>query len=216
MPRIEQRQLVDVLSVMDDVSALEPKDVVSSEVDDLFLCALGFEDRCLTLPRYLTDNGYRARRACYVKYPTNLDDNAINLPALERHLGLIASTVDLLEADEPEFPRQLRSLLDLVVSEAKDKPARVTVDISVTANRVILRCIKVLFEYDVIVRIVYSEAEVYHPTREEYAKEPNKWERRGVARIGARRERCNAKHRSSRSCLGPFTGCCRTLSKFQQ
>ena len=176
MPRIEERQLIDVLSDLDDVSVLEQSDVMSAPSDDLFLCALGFEDRCLILPQYLGDAGYRARRVCYVKYPTNLDDNAINLPTLERHLRVISSTVDLLEADEPEFPKQLRSLLELVVSEAHDEPARVTIDISVTANRVILRCIKVLFEHDVTVRIVYSEAKVYHPTKEEYAKEPQKWE----------------------------------------
>ena len=176
MPRIEERQLVDVLSALKDVTVLERKDVVSDPSDDLFICALGFEDRCLTLPQLLGELGYRARRACYVKYRTNLDDNAINLPALECHLREISSTVDLLEADEPEFPNRLRSILDLVVSEAQEKPPRVTMDISVTANRVILRCIKVLFEYDVTVRIVYSEAEVYHPTKEEYAKEPEKWE----------------------------------------
>jgi hypothetical protein len=38
-----------------------------------------------------------------------------------------------------------------------------------------MRSFKVLIESDVNLRVLYSEANIYHPTKEEYQKEPSKW-----------------------------------------
>ena len=176
MPRISRQQLVDVISDLPEVMSLDPNDFGSALPDDLFLCALGFEPRCLELPSRLKEGGYRARRAYYFKYATNFDDNAANQPELVRHLRDIAPVVEPMESDDPDFPNRFRAILDLVCSEASAKPPRVTLDISVAANRIILRCIRVLLEYDIVVRIIYSEAAVYHPTKEEYEQEPARWE----------------------------------------
>jgi len=176
MAKITRYQLVDVVGGFESVRLLDAVDCRTSSTEDLFLCALGFEPRCLTLPRRLNEAGYKARRTAYFKYATNLDDNAINLPELESHLSGIATNVEPVEADAPDFPSRLRSLLDLVMSDALSKPPRVTLDISVTANRLLLRCMKVLLEYDLSARIIYSEAATYHPTREEYERDPTGWE----------------------------------------
>jgi hypothetical protein len=177
MARIAKRQLADSLANLKDISTLDVGSLGSVPPEDLFLCALGFEPRCLTLPYQLKDAGYRASRAVYFKYATNLDDNRVNLPELETHLRVIGSKVEPMEADGTDFPRRLRGLLDSVMSEAPRKPPRLTLDISVTANRLLLRCMKVLLEYDVRARIIYSEAAMYHPTREEYEQDPETWER---------------------------------------
>jgi hypothetical protein len=142
------------------------------------------------LPRRLEDAGYRVRRSAYFKYATNLDDNNVNLPELETHVSAIGANVEPLEADAADFTTRLRALLELVMREAPVKPPRVTLDFSVTANRLLLRCMKVLLEYDIRARIIYSEAAIYHPTRKEYEQEPAKWERddllgleRGVSEV---------------------------------
>lgn len=177
MPKIARCQLVDVITGLESIIVLDAGDFGTTSPDDLFLCALGFEPRCLTLPCRLNDAGYKARRARYFKYATNLDDNAVNLPELERHLCGIAPNVEPIESDAPEFPTRLRALLDLVMSETSARPPRITLDISVTANRLLLRCMKVLLEYDICARIIYSEAAVYHPTKEEYEQDPARWEK---------------------------------------
>ena len=176
MPKIIERQLVDFLSRLEDVTKLEHGDVETDHPEDLFLCALGFEERCLTLPEYYSKLGYQAKRACYFRYRTNPDDNSVNLTALERYLRGISSAIDALEVDDREFSNRLRAMLELVVGESHGPPPRVTFDISVAANRVILRCIKVLLEFDVSVQVIYSEAEIYHPTKIKYDVERRKWE----------------------------------------
>lgn len=177
MAMIAKCQLANVVAELAPMAILDARALNTSSHEDLFLCALGFEPRCLTLPCRLKDTGYEARRAAYFKYATNLDDNAVNLPELESHLHAIASRVEPLEADALEFPSRLRALLDLVISESSARPPSVTLDISVTANRLLLRCMKVLLEYDICLRIIYSEAAVYHPTKEEYDKDPGRWEK---------------------------------------
>lgn len=176
MPKIARCQLVDVIAGLKTIRVLDAREFGATSSEDLFLCALGFEPRCLTLPSRLKDAGYKARRARYFKYATNLDDNAVNLPELECHLRGIAPNVEPLEADAPDFPTRLRALLELVMNETSAKPPRITLDISVTANRLLLRCMKVLLEYDICARIIYSEAEVYHPTKEQYEQDPARWE----------------------------------------
>ena len=180
MPRISRYQLVDAISELNDITSLDSAKFRGASPDDLFLCALGFEQRCLQLPRQLEDAGYRSHRAYYFTYATNLSDNAVNLPELKRHLLKIAPRVEPIESDEAEFPNRLRALLELAVSESSTRCPRITLDISVTANRLLLRCIKVLLEYDVNLRIVYSEAAVYHPTEQEYQRYSAKWGHDGV------------------------------------
>lgn len=177
MPKIHKCQLGDVLPTLETIAPLVPQSFASAPIDDLFLCVLGFEERCLTLPSQLRNAGYKARRAVYFKYSTNLDDNAVNLPELESHLRDIAKNIEPLEVDAADFPSRFRKVLDLLMSEAASRPPRVTLDISVAANRLVLRCIKVLLEYNISARIIYSEAAIYHPTREEYERDPGSWEK---------------------------------------
>ena len=175
MANIIKCQLSDILGTLPSLEPLIPTKLGSEAQEDLFLCALGFEARCLYLPASLKDAGYTARRAVYFKYATNLDDNSVNMPALESHLRAISPKLEMMEADATDFSNKLRSLLELTMSEAQGKPPPITLDISVTANRLLLRCIKVLLEYDVCLRIIYSEAAIYHPTEEEYSQESSRW-----------------------------------------
>ena len=175
MANIIKRQLSDVLGTLPPLEHLNLTKLGSEAQEDLFLCALGFEPRCLNLPDSLRAVGYTAFRAVYFRYATNLDDNSVNLPTLESHLRTISSKVEMMDADTADFPNKLRSLLELTMSEAQGRPPRITLDISVTANRLLLRCVKVLLEYDICLRIIYSEAAIYHPTKSEYSQEPSKW-----------------------------------------
>ena len=215
MANIIKCQLSDFLGTLPPLEPLTPTKLGSEAQEDLFLCALGFEPRCLYLPASLQDAGYTARRAVYFKYATNLDDNSVNLPVLESHLRAISSKLEMMEADATDFPNKLRSLLELTMSEAQGKPPRITLDISVTANRLLLRCIKVLLEYDVCLRIIYSEAAIYHPTEAEYSQEPSKWgsdDMLGLER-GVNEVLHSIDHSGART--GSIARFCDSFSKFQ-
>ena len=180
MAKLLTTELADVMSNLAPILELKFADLTGREADDLFLCALGFEPRCVTIPKKLSGMGYRYGRARFLTYATNLDDNAVNRGELEGYLQVLAPDVEWIEADGSEFSARLRSTLDAVVSAAAPRRPRVTLDLSVMANRVVLKCLRTLLEYDVTLRIFYSEAAVYYPTREDYESEPQKWGTDGV------------------------------------
>jgi len=141
--------------------------------DELFIAALGFEDRCLAWPRRLAGASYSARRALYCQYKTNRSDNEVNLPELQESLESVSDEVTSLGADSPRFTTKLLGEIDKL--DRGNGPPSVSVDVSVMANRLMSRCLKVLLESDINLTILYSEAAIYHPTKEEFVNSPKHW-----------------------------------------
>jgi hypothetical protein len=141
---------------------------------DLFLGALGFEPRCLTVPEKLASGGFRAKRSIYFEYQSNPAENESNRAALGRALSLISESVESMDCDNPDFTQRFRALLSNVVASTLGIP-RLVVDISVFGNRLAFKAYAVLLASELHVRIIYSEANSYHPTEMEYASDPVKW-----------------------------------------
>ena len=171
MPRLRQRDLSDIRHLIAEVLPYSPRQD-GGRTDDLFICALGFEERCLTLPNALASSGYQARRALYCQYDTNADDNATRASDLLAALGRISADVKPLLLDDTSSPNALSAILE---SFKLEQGVTITFDISVTSNRFIIRALRQLLAYDVDLRIVYSEAALYHPTEAEYRADPKRW-----------------------------------------
>jgi len=86
----------------------------------------------------------------------------------------VADEVDSLEVDSDEYTQQMRSVIESLDGGDGEAPC-VTFDISVAANRVILRVLRILLDSNVYLRFIYTEAAIYRPTKEEYEAEPQKW-----------------------------------------
>ena len=167
MARIRTLDLGEILHKLPETESFDPTEDSTTQ-DDLFLCALGFESRGLYLPRLLSKSGYSARQGVFLKYDTNREDNEKNREDLVAHLNGIAKNVDeLLVEDGQACTRHLKALLNALAKSAEEGIPKVTFDISVVANRAIMRCMKVLLETDIKLRIIYSEADIYYPTKEQ-------------------------------------------------
>ncbi|MGO9270591.1 MAG: hypothetical protein ACLQOO_10120 [Terriglobia bacterium] len=193
MARLRMIELAEIMKLLPDAVPFRPEKEMPPEVDEVFICALGFEGRCLAIPSQLAEGKYRANRAVYFEYSTNRDDNTVNRPALEGALGRIARGTQVIQVDSLESPAQIRSLLEGGVESGR--PRRVTFDISVASNRLVFRVLGVLLSVDCHLRLLYSEARLYHPTKDEYASDPARWSRdegfgteHGVGEVGAAHE----------------------------
>jgi hypothetical protein len=192
MARLVSSELSDALSLLPDAQALSS--ISSLLKADLFLCALGFEPRCLSAPKYLRKRGFKASRGVYFEPSTNRSDNQMNLPALTDHLRAMCKSIDSLQADDIDFADRLRRLLSVLAREKGGAPL-VVLDMSVLPNRIVMRTMKALIEADIDLIIVYSEAKIYHPTKEELDGSPSEWSaddkmglERGVANVMPSRE----------------------------
>jgi hypothetical protein len=161
---------VDMLEVVTDLPRITPfdinNDIKPTENDDLFLCTLGFEDRSTHIARRLAEkNNYKCNQSIYFEYATNIEDNEINRMELSNSLENISNVVISMECDVDSFTTSLRQTLSSI-SQNRDC-LKITFDISVCSSKLILQIMKVLLDYEVVLRIVYSEAAIYHPTIEE-------------------------------------------------
>ena len=182
--RVKEIEFVDILNKLADIVPLNCKKEFYKKNYNIFLCTLGFEERCLTIPEKLASTDqFMCQQALFFEYSSNTEDNEVNKPRLLRAFGKFAKTWKSLRCDEDDFTKNLREFLNEVV-QLNQKP-KIIFDISVCSSKLLLSVIKVLLEFDVCLHIVYSEAAIYHPTSEEFEKEPEKWtteEGFGIAR----------------------------------
>src|ERR1039458_8920523 len=93
VPRLHKRELAEILHLLPEAKHCRPETEPQGRSESLFLCALGFEERCLTLPARLAASGYRADHAIYLQYETNSGDNESRLPSLLTALNVISDDV---------------------------------------------------------------------------------------------------------------------------
>lgn len=190
MARIHTVSLGEVISCLPSIESFEPSQPKPLKQTSLFMGTLGFEARCLTIPRTLAESKWKFSRCIYFEFATNPDDNEANRTELLSYLSSLSDRVEPMEADSEEFAASLRKCLRSVVDSSREAQPLVVFDISVTSNRILMRAMKVLLEFDLHLMLLYSEADVYHPTLQEYrdAKidaEPNEkaWLDRGVSDV---------------------------------
>lgn len=174
MTNLHEVELINVLSVLPDIKPLDVNKSFFKRSDDLFFCALGFEERCPWIPELIcTGDTYKAKDAVYFEYATNVADNELNKVRLKKALQSFSHSVHSIQCDEEKFSIQLRELVQqLCINE--EFPS-VVFDISACSSKLLLLSLKVLLEFNINLRILYSEAAIYHPKREEYDENPNKW-----------------------------------------
>jgi len=83
-------ELSEAIAKLPDIGSLDPKKLAESGQDDLFLCALGFEERTLMIPRGLSEANYACSTARLVVYSTNEAENQNNRESLRGYLESMA------------------------------------------------------------------------------------------------------------------------------
>ncbi len=141
---------------------------------DLWIGALGFEDRCRAVAKALGNGGSACKLALICAYGTNPDQNSTQEKGLLEDLDRFSQEREWVEADHQSLFDRLRSRLRELRTEA-ERPLRIGWDISVSSNRLILNLGRILLEGDGELEIFYTEAATYFPTQDEYDADPGRW-----------------------------------------
>lgn len=164
---LHERELTELISELPDIEKLDVSKFPVMNSNFIFIGILGFEDRCLTIPEGLAAGlSHKANKAFYFRYSTNQADNRKNEKRLLRALSKISETVEPLNCDVPEFSVEFRAKLNECATNGIS--LNVVIDISACSSMPLLLALKVLFEVDVQLYILYAEAGIYHPTLEEW------------------------------------------------
>lgn len=141
--------------------------------DDLFICALGFEDRCPTTAERLKELGYRCEKSVMLRFDVSQENNDKNYPKLKGILTEITRSgtyeptyvpSDLSDTYVSEKDAR-RTLERLLGANGAD---RVSVDISSFSTPMLFEVLDLLFKSNLRrLRILYTEGKDYPPAKSE-------------------------------------------------
>lgn len=152
------------LSSLDDV-------IANDEKFNLYIGALGFEERTTEAVKALVNKGVRVSNAVLLEFDRYFEatekrrlkyENLIKqLTDGETHRPFNAP----VDNPDPSFAKKINTLLKTL---AKSKRPRILFDCTSCPSLILSKCLKVLFDYSCDLTVLYSEAKVYYPTREDW------------------------------------------------
>ena len=188
MSGIKSISLQEILDQLPSICPLDQRALDGLRCD-VFICALGFEERCVWTPELLAEaRGAQAGHSVYFEYPTNVEENERNKPRLIAALKKFSGSVEPLPWDTETFSARFRELLRQ--EEREHEQCSVVFDISSCSSSLLMQVLKALLEGSCSVVLFYSEAAIYRPTHDEYSADPEYWVReegfglaKGVGRV---------------------------------
>ena len=141
--------------------------------DDLFVCALGFEDRCATGPERLEKSGYICKNGIMLKYDVHAQENEKNREKLRKILKNISETPFLTSnyfvTDPFKSESNFVNTLNMIAKQTSI--SSVTIDLTSLSSASIIQILDLLFHHAQKalkqIRIIYTEAREYFPLKKE-------------------------------------------------
>ena len=164
---------VDFLHVEPQLPAVVPLEDVSLEAD-VFVCALGFEERCPAISARIALQSQSFALGLTAIYSSNREDNEHNENTLLSNIGKFCARSETLAADQPDL---LSHELNEQLNGLTPRSGRLQVifDISTASGNLILSVLNALIKHSksrpLDLTIAYSEPEEYLPTSAQYAND---------------------------------------------
>jgi hypothetical protein len=160
---IKKFELMNALENLPEIEEMSLSSIQNGDYD-VFICALGFEKRCLRIPKSIADlkTNIFDKSLCF-EYSTNQEDNNLNKKMLTSYFEAFSSFWENMKCDENQFIDNLRSYLKKTLEDSK---------------KIKGETYKPYFIYDISVcstKVIYTEAEIYHPTIEDFESSNESW-----------------------------------------
>ena len=157
-------------TIYDRLPALQPRRDISLVSGDVLIHAPGFEDRTMAVVERITVSG-RPHAVLLEFYPYAKKNRLADVTRALSGAGLQVGDEDIVAYDRfnPEtFEDRLESRLQIVGA------SRAVVDISTMSKLEIILVLKVCHSLGLDVRVIYTEAETYGPSKEEFEEAKDK------------------------------------------
>lgn len=155
----------DISDILGKLPSIDPASFEGAEAD-LFICALGFEERATAVIQELARRRKLDRTTIVlIEYPSNLSENARNLLEFE-HAAVNARGITRVQFSRKDYPKALSAVLDSHFQLVSTP--RVSFDISACSSFLFYPTMRELLVRDVDLTIFYSESEEYYPTLDEW------------------------------------------------
>ncbi len=163
-------QWVEAVNMLPDLSPLD-KVIGTNSNFDLYIGAMGFEERTTEAAAALAQKGVRVQNAVLLEF-------GMYPEATERRWGKYEQIIRQLTSDKPHrplnapidvpYPVFSERVRSLVQSLAKSEHPKILFDCTSCPSLILSTSLAVLLNYSCDLTILYSEAEEYFPTRSEW------------------------------------------------
>lgn len=140
---------------------------------DLFICAAGFEDRVLAVPRSLESTHKKIIKSALIgRYKTNPDENLKKENLLTPILTSLGANLNYFHADTPEETH--KTIQSAILKLNKNSPPHVVLDISGGSSTFITTTLNSLLRSDknLDITIFYTTADIYHTPKSTSTENP--------------------------------------------
>jgi hypothetical protein len=157
----------EVRALFPEIAPLNPSTLLHPMI---YICAVGFEDRAMMLLDCCLSQKIRVEKALAIRYKPHGDPRN-RVTDFRSKLEKVCSCVEWINYDrlDPQkFQEELASSIDV------PDPFHVLVDISGMSKFLTMVLLQVLTRLPNSITVVYAEADIYHPTRDEFEKKKEK------------------------------------------
>lgn len=128
--------------------------------EDLYICALGFEDRSLGSNRKLKEKKFKTKKTLIIKYDSYKEDNEKDKIKLEEIWNDFSDEIQYIEHISDNRNQSIQNFLD-ILEPFKSEVRNVTINISSFKTHVQVWLLNYAFDNYENTRIVYTEPEDY-------------------------------------------------------
>jgi hypothetical protein len=138
---------------------------------DLFIGALGFEERTTKAIEGLVKNKTRVNRALLLEFDLFHQATESRREQYEQLIssltgGAVYRPINAPVASlDPTLPERLR---DALLAASKGEYVKILFDCTSCPSRILSKCLRVLLDFPCDLTVLYSEARKYYPTKEEW------------------------------------------------
>lgn len=128
------------------------------QISDLYICAMGFEPRCVEGNRYLLNKNFKTKKTAVLRYVSYSKDNEKDIVELENIWNEFSDNFQYISYDSSDRKTLTRNFKELFSNSTINN---VTINITTLSTFPLLSIVNCALDHAANVKIIYTEPEGY-------------------------------------------------------
>jgi len=128
---------------------------------DLYICVMGFEDRCLGSNKKLSDNNFKSKQTIIIKYDVYKNENEANRDEFEDVIAKFSDKFSFIKYKTGKSRNEFLTEFKNEIAKLKFVPNSISINITGMTNHSIISLIDFALDAAKVTKIIYTEPQTY-------------------------------------------------------
>ena len=128
---------------------------------DLYICVMGFEDRCLGSNKKLSDNNFKSKQTIIIKYDVYKNENEANRDEFEDVIAKFSDKFSFINYKTGKSRNEFLTEFKNEIAKLKFVPNSISINITGMTNHSIISLIDFALDAAKVTKIIYTEPQTY-------------------------------------------------------